>query len=55
MWDLKYDTNELTNETETASQTQRETCGCQEGEGVGGTDKKFGTGRWTLTQRTEEQ
>ena len=34
MWNLKYDTNELTYGTETDSQTQRQTCGCQ-GRGVG--------------------
>ena len=35
MWNLKYDTSELINETETDSQTQRKMCGCQEGKGVG--------------------
>ena len=34
MWNLKYDTNELTYETETDSQTEQ-TCGCQGGGGVG--------------------
>ena len=34
MWNLKHDTNEITYETETDSQTQRETCGCQGGEEV---------------------
>ena len=29
MWNLKYDTNELIYQTETDSQTQRTTCGCQ--------------------------
>ena len=41
MWNLKYDTNEPIYETETDSQTRRQTCGCQGGwvrgrDGVGG-------------------
>ena len=35
MWNLKYDTDELIYKTETDSQKQKQTCGCQE-EGVGG-------------------
>ena len=34
MWNLKYDTNEPTYETETDSQREQ-TCGCQEGRQVG--------------------
>ena len=33
MWNLKYDTNELTYKTEIDTQREQ-TCGCQGGEGV---------------------
>ena len=46
MWNLKYDTNELTYEVGTDSQTQR-TAVVAEG-GGGGTDCEFGISRGKL-------
>ena len=57
MWDLKYDTNELTYETETDSQTQRIDLWLPRGKGVWGRD---GLGVWdqqiqTVIQRMDKQ
>ena len=45
---LKCDTNELTYEIETDSQTQRTDLWLLSGGGVGGNDWDFGISRWTL-------
>ena len=47
MWNLKYDTNELTYEIETDSQTQRTDYGCQGGAGEG-MDWEFGIDTHTV-------
>ena len=49
MWNLKYDTNELTYKTETDSKTQRTDLWLPRGrEGEGGMQWEFGVGRCKL-------
>ena len=48
MWNLKYDTNELTYKAETDSQRHgKQTCGYQRGKRLGGINE-FGISRYKL-------
>ena len=42
MWNLKYDTNDLSYETNRLTDLEKQTCGCQGGEGWG----REGLGVW---------